>query len=262
MENLRTLRADEVEVRIQSDKPDNNGNKKYLLYMDARAARRLLNERFGIYGWQLLYEHVNGQLFAKLGIKDPESGQWVWKMETGSESNIESEKGQVSDALKRAVVTLGWDELYSSPDIRFNGYSTGNRVQTIEYDTSNRRIIRLVIVDRFGKVVYNWAANQQVQQQPVQAPIQPNTAPQQAQPVQQPQPVQAQPQAQYSPKALIDNMMLNVEVIKMQPGVNMGQLQAFVDYYTNKLQTSEWIGDFDTLKVWTAWQSRSKKIKQ
>lgn len=248
MENLRTLRADEVEVRIQSDKPDNNGNKKYLLYMDARAARRLLNERFGIYGWQLLYEHVNGQLFAKLGIKDPESGQWIWKMETGSESAIEGEKGQVSDALKRAVVTLGWDELYSSPDIRFNGYSTGNRVQTIEYDTSNRRIIRLVIVDRFGKVVYNWAANQQVQQQPVQ---QANTG-------QNTQQIKPQTQTQYSPKALIDNMMLNVEVIKMQPGVNMVQLQAFVNYYANRIKNNGWTGDFDTLKLWNAWQTRAK----
>lgn len=248
MENLRTLRADEVEVRIQSDKPDNNGNKKYLLYMDARAARRLLNERFGIYGWQLLYEHVNGQLFAKLGIKDPESGQWVWKMETGSESNIESEKGQVSDALKRAVVTLGWDELYSSPDIRFNGYSTGNRVQTIEYDTSNRRIIRLVIVDRYGKVVYNWAANQQVQQQPVSAPIQANTAPQ--------QPQQAQPQPQYSKEAIIENIKANAEIEALRPGVNIGMLRKFVEYYTNRISNNGWNGSFDFSVMWQKWQKK------
>lgn len=245
MENLRTLRADEVEVRIQSDKPDNNGNKKYLLYMDARAARRLLNERFGIYGWQLLYEHVNGQLFAKLGIKDPESGQWVWKMETGSESAIEGEKGQVSDALKRAVVTLGWDELYSSPDIRFNGYSTGNRVQTIEYDTSNRRIIRLVIVDRYGKVVYNWAANQQVQQQPVQAPIQPNTAPQ-----------QAQPQPQYSKEAIIENIRANANVEASLPNANIGMLKKFVEYYTNRISNNGWNGNFDFSLMWQKWQKK------
>lgn len=247
MENLRTLRADEVEVRIQSDKPDNNGNKKYLLYMDARAARRLLNERFGIYGWQLLYEHVNGQLFAKLGIKDPESGQWVWKMETGSESAIEGEKGQVSDALKRAVVTLGWDELYSSPDIRFNGYSTGNRVQTIEYDTSNRRIIRLVIVDRFGKVVYNWAANQQPQQL-VQAPIQPNTAPQ--------QPQQAQPVQQYSKEAIIENIKANAEIEALRPGVNVGMLRKFTEYYTNRISNNGWNGNFDFSVMWQKWQKK------
>lgn len=245
---LRFLTASEVEVRLQSDKPDSEGRKKYLLYMDARAARRLLNERFGIYGWQLLYEHVNGQLFAKLGIKDPESGQWVWKMETGSESNIESEKGQVSDALKRAVVTLGWDELYSSPDIRFNGYSTGNRVQTIEYDTSNRRIIRLVIVDRFGKVVYNWAANQQVQQQPVQAPIQPNTAPQQAQPVQQTQ--------VYSKEALIENIKANADIEALRPNVNIGMLKKFVAYYTNRISNNSWQGSFDFGLMWGKWQKK------
>lgn len=243
---LRFLTASEVEVRLQSDKPDKDGNKKYLLYMDARAARRLLNERFGIYGWQLLYEHVNGQLFAKLGIKDPESGEWVWKMETGSESNIECEKGLVSDALKRAVVTLGWDELYSSPDIRFNGYSTGNRVQTIEYDTSNRRIIRLVIVDRYGKVVFNWTANQQPQA--VQTQIQPNTAPQQAQPVQQPQ--------QYSKEALIENIRANANVEASLPNANIGMLKKFVEYYTNRISNNGWNGNFDFSVMWQKWQKK------
>lgn len=244
---LRFLTASEVEVRLQSDKPDKDGNKKYLLYMDARAARRLLNERFGIYGWQLLYEHVNGQLFAKLGIKDPESGQWVWKMETGNESTIEGEKGQVSDALKRAVVTLGWDELYSSPDIRFNGYSTGNRVQTIEYDTTNRRIIRLVIVDRYGKVVYNWAANQQPQQ-PVQAPIQPNTAPVTPQPVQQPQ--------QYSKEALIENLRANANLEASLPHANIAMLKKFVEYYTNRISNNGWNGNFDFSVMWQKWQKK------
>lgn len=245
---LRFLTPSEVEVRLQSDKPDKDGNKKYLLYMDARAARRLLNERFGIYGWQLLYEHVNGQLFAKLGIKDPESGQWVWKMETGSESNIECEKGQVSDALKRAVVTLGWDELYSSPDIRFNGYSTGNSVQTIEYDTNSRRIIRLVIVDRYGKVVFNWAANQQPQAQPVQGTIQPHTAPQQAQPVQQPQ--------QYDKAALIENIKANARVEASLPHANIGMLKKFVEYYINRINDRGWQGNFDFNAMWSKWQKK------
>lgn len=246
-ERLRFLTPSEVEVRLQSDKPDKDGNKKYLLYMDARAARRLLNERFGIYGWQLLYETVNGQLFAKLGIKDPETGEWIWKMETGSESNIEAEKGQVSDALKRAVVTLGWDELYSSPDIRFNGYSTGNRVKTIEYD-DNRRIIRLVIVDRFGKVVFNWTADQQ----PVQAPKQAHTAP--------PQPQHAHTHTEGKTAPEKTNRTILFEFAKSEEqamkdiGLYTEDICKFYEFYLKKADT--WQGKFDPQALWMKWTKR------
>lgn len=154
---LRTLKASEIEVR-QQGKPDSKGNVNFLLYMDARVARRLLNEKFGIFGWQSEYVVIDDRLFVKLSVKDPETGQWVTKMETGSESNIEKEKGQVSDAMKRAVVTLGWDELYSAPDIKMpdDGYGNkGYKVTDIAY-TDGRKICKLVIANKFGKEAFRW----------------------------------------------------------------------------------------------------------
>ena len=55
----------------------------------------------------------NGLLFCKVGILcdiDKEAGphtEWVWKSDTGSESNVEKDKGHVSDAFKRACVSWG-----------------------------------------------------------------------------------------------------------------------------------------------------------
>jgi hypothetical protein len=34
-------------------------------------------------------------------------GHWVWKSDTGSESNVEKDKGHASDAFKRACVAWG-----------------------------------------------------------------------------------------------------------------------------------------------------------
>ncbi len=44
-------------------------------------------------------------LIAGIGIKTGE--HWVWKWDTGSESNMEAEKGHMSDAFKRAAVKWG-----------------------------------------------------------------------------------------------------------------------------------------------------------
>lgn len=259
---FRTLYPNEIEVRPQN-KAKNSDTKILLLYIDSRAVTTLLDETVGNLNWQNTFYEAGGLLFNKLSIRHPETGEWISRSETGSESTIEQEKGKVSDTFKRCLSRFGVTELYSSPriEVQDDGYGcTGYKVSEIAYDDS-RKITHLVIINRFGKEMVRWDTNTGQPRQPqqlVQATIQSNTAPQ------QPQQAQPQPQAQYSPKALIDNMLLNVEVIKMQPGVNMAQLQAFVTYYTNRIKNNGWTGDFDTLKLWNAWQARAKtkQIKQ
>ncbi len=252
---FRTLYPHEIEVRPQN-KAKNSDTKILLLYIDSRAVTTLLDETVGNLNWQNEFYEAGGLLFNKLSIRHPQTGEWISRSETGSESTIEQNKGLVSDTFKRCLSRFGVTELYSSPriEIQDDGYGcTGYKVSEIAYD-DNRKITHLVIVNRFGNEMVKWDTNTGQPRQPQQL-VQANTAPQQPQPVpQQPQ----QTQVQYSPKAMIDNMMLNVEVIKKQPGVNMGQLQEFVKFYTNKLQTEGWNGYFDTLRVWKAWQSRSK----
>ena len=95
MKNLefRTLRADEIEVRPQSVK---NGKATMLLYIDSRAVVSLLNETVGNMNWTSEFYEANGQMIGKISIYDEDRDIWVSKSDTGSESNIEAEKGLVS----------------------------------------------------------------------------------------------------------------------------------------------------------------------
>jgi len=74
-------------------------------YIDARDAQKRLDEVCGQENWQALYYQVGNMLFCKVGIEIGE--EWIWKSDTGSESNIEKEKGHSSDAFKRACVLWG-----------------------------------------------------------------------------------------------------------------------------------------------------------
>ena len=83
-------------------------------YIDARDVEDLLDEVVGKENWQDDYKMIDGKLFAGIGIKV--NDEWVWKWDTGVESNIEKEKGQVSDSFKRAGVKWGIGRfLYSLP---------------------------------------------------------------------------------------------------------------------------------------------------
>ena len=251
----RLLTADEIECRIQQT--DNTKYATYLLYKDARTDKKILDEKYGDL-WMNSFQLINGKLFCTISVFNTQINQWISRSDVGVESNVEKEKGEASDAFKRAGFKWGiGTELYSAPNIKVqltpddiynNRCCLKLKVSEIGYDDSNR-INRLVLTDSRNRVRYTY---------PHQAQQQPNTSQntQQIQP-QQP-PVQ---QVQYSPKALIDNMLLNVEVIKMQPGVNTGQLQAFVNHYTKKLSTGGWTGDFDTLKLWNMWIQRANSPK-
>lgn len=83
-------------------------------YIDARDVMDILDEAVGQDGWQDVYTSIDNKLFCSIGIKI--DGEWVWKQDCGTESNNEQEKGQVSDAFKRAAVKWGVGRfLYSLP---------------------------------------------------------------------------------------------------------------------------------------------------
>lgn len=170
MTEIRLLKADEIEVRVQSVL-----ERGYiaLLYKDARCDMRILDETFGVTNWQRHHEVINGNLFCTVSIYDEDKKQWVEKQDVGTESYTEKEKGQASDSFKRACFNLGIGrELYTAPFIWINsnqgeiikGKNGKNTVKTklkvseIGYN-ENREINYLVIVDektgieryRFGK---------------------------------------------------------------------------------------------------------------
>ena len=110
------LTINEIDFRVQSI---NKGRYATILaYKDARVDMNRLDAVYGVEGWQKKYDIVNGNLFCSVGIWSKESNQWIWKQDVGTESNTEKEKGQASDAFKRACFNFGIGrELYDYPVI-------------------------------------------------------------------------------------------------------------------------------------------------
>ena len=124
---FRDLTRDDIDVRIQQVKVNKDPTKSglvLLLYKNARVDMSILDETVGADNWQnKFYEH-KGILFCSLGINTnyyamPElPDRWIWKDDAGVESNTEAEKGNASDARKRAGFAWGIGrELYTSPFI-------------------------------------------------------------------------------------------------------------------------------------------------
>jgi hypothetical protein len=116
---IRLLKADEIEIRVQSLKKTNNGvGCILLLYKNARVDMNILDEVYGVTGWKRTHELINGNLFCNIDIWDDEKKQWIRKQDVGVESYTEKEKGQASDSFKRAGFNVGIGrELYTSPFI-------------------------------------------------------------------------------------------------------------------------------------------------
>lgn len=167
MRNFRLLKADEIECRISQVK--DNGV-AVLLYKTARTDYSLLDETIGLMKWQNKYEVIDGKMYCGIGIKD-DGGEWVWKWNCGTESNTEAEKGQASDAMKRAGFAWGiGTELYSAPFIwidnehleKRNGKNVYDKfyVREIGYNEA-QDIAKLVIVNHGGRTVFEFPRSAQ-----------------------------------------------------------------------------------------------------
>lgn len=121
METLfRKLTASDVEARVQS--ADKDGF-VLLIYKNARVDQNILDETFTPFGWQNRYEEVKGNLYCSIGIRTS-INEWIWKSNCGTESYTEKEKGEASDAFKRAGFNWGIGrELYTAPKTKIKGHT-------------------------------------------------------------------------------------------------------------------------------------------
>ena len=111
----RLLQADEIECRIGTI---NEKGLSLLLYKDARADMKILDELYGPENWQRRHELIGGCLYCVVSIWDESKNQWISKMDVGTKSKAEMEKGESSDSFKRACVNWGIGrELYTAPFI-------------------------------------------------------------------------------------------------------------------------------------------------
>lgn len=165
---FRELKAEEIDVRIgQTIKSQNWEGVTLLLYKNARVDMDILDETVGPPNWQRKHEVINENLYCHVGVWCEEKKDWVWKSDCGVESNTEKEKGEASDAFKRACVNWGIGrELYSAPKgmmVTCELDQTGKKpkdkktkfyVSDIQYE--NRKIVSLSIVDQNGEVAYTY----------------------------------------------------------------------------------------------------------
>ena len=111
------LTINEIDFRVQSI--NKGGYATILAYKDARVDMNRLDAVYGVGFWQKKYNVINDNLFCSVGVWNGQLNQWVWVQDVGTESMAEKEKGQASDAFKRACFNLGIGrELYDYPIIQ------------------------------------------------------------------------------------------------------------------------------------------------
>lgn len=84
-----------------------NGDKALALaYIDARDVMNRLDDVVGATHWQNRYEVHGNKTICYLSI-EVEQGNWITKADGAGDTDVEAEKGSISDALKRSAVLWG-----------------------------------------------------------------------------------------------------------------------------------------------------------
>ena len=145
---FRKLTANEIDCRVASVTRD--GKLMLLLYKDARVDQNILDETFGIFGWQREHEIIGGNLYCTVSVKNSETGEWISKQDVGVESYTEKEKGQASDSFKRACFNLGIGrELYTAPTI---WVKKGDYEPNDKGSTYDRFAVADIVYDKDGNI--------------------------------------------------------------------------------------------------------------
>lgn len=108
MIDLRALSApfppEEIEWRIGSTNADKTSGLA-LAYITSRHVMDRLDSVVGPENWQDRYEVHGSRVICYLSIRI--NAEWVTKADGAGDTNVEAEKGGLSDALKRAAVKWG-----------------------------------------------------------------------------------------------------------------------------------------------------------
>ena len=248
---FKKLKSDQIEVRPTDTKVQ--GSATLLLYIDSRSAADILNESVGELNWQIEYKPVGDKVYGRLSIWDEERKMWIYKEDTGDESNISAGKGLSSDILKRCLARWGCDYLYHTPRIKIqcpdNYYYNEKLSMTFsvkEIDFNDDKVCtRLVIVDRYDKVVFNWTGNEI------------RETPQKPSPVAVPVRVESisitHEGEAGSPMKILEDFCARK---KTEEGINQRQLESFFRFWSKKVQEG-WSGTFKPGLLWERWMERA-----
>lgn len=174
MNAFRLLRADEIDCRISQVAKDGKWL-DLLLYKDARCDMNILDETVGPFNWKR--EHSRDNANCLVSLWDEQKQQWIYKEDTGTESNTEAQKGLASDSFKRACFNWGIGrELYTAPKIRIwsdactivqasNGKLTcydGFTVREITYNDKQEIQSLVIWNERRDSPAFSWTRGQEV----------------------------------------------------------------------------------------------------
>lgn len=137
-------------------------------YVDIAFVRQRLDDACGPFGWQLEAKEINGLSFAGIGILNPETGEWVWRWDTGQDEpwNVEiadsiknegekysmTARGVFSISIKRAAYNWGVARDVNAmrcfrcecrvwgPKNKFSGWKDNPLVRIVE-DARNRQAL-------------------------------------------------------------------------------------------------------------------------
>jgi hypothetical protein len=90
----------------KSRKPDDPVRGQPLCYVDARTVMDRLDSVVGFDNWQCNYSPgVGTSIVCNIGLRI--GNEWIWKADGAGPSDMEADKGALSDAFKRAAVRFG-----------------------------------------------------------------------------------------------------------------------------------------------------------
>lgn len=175
--NFPLLTKEQIEVRVGQVTAKGCS---LLLYKTARTDAEILDKIVGAGNWQKKFYTLQGVgmgdkersiVVCSVGIYDDDKHEWVWKDDSGAESQVEQDKGVCSDAFKRASGGSCWGigrELYYTGFLfakvetkkkeSGRGYELADEylrfeVKSIEWNEKPLSLKKLVIVDSDGNVV-------------------------------------------------------------------------------------------------------------
>lgn len=223
---FRNLRADEIEVRRGRPVGD---RVELLIYKDARVDANILDETVGQFGWCRKHNELKGNLFCSVGIYSEEHNAFIFKEDAGAPSNFEAQKGEASDAFKRACFAWGIGRsLYTAPRIvvKPKNQYTQFYVDNIGYDEKNR-ICDLRIVDEDGTVIFDYKDGKEIKVQPRES---------------------------------VDNIEVLRTVcgeLKRDESVDRKELLKFYKYYETRIKDFNNVSDRIVFRLWNKWLERA-----
>ena len=106
-----------------------------LAYIDARDVMERLDQVCGPANWQDKYSHAGNRVVCDIGIKI--DGEWVWKANGAGDTQVEADKGALSDAFKRAAVMWGVGRYLYSIENKWVDLAPFGRIKDDQYSILN-----------------------------------------------------------------------------------------------------------------------------